>query len=289
MTRVRGFAPWNPQRKTRELLARIEMVLDEYREYLPLTIRQVFYRLVGNHEYAKTEQAYSNLCEVFNRARRAGLISFDAIRDDGGSRFDPPAWGGVASFKDTVAQTAKAYRLDRQSGQGRRLWVMCEAAGMAPMLADAADPYGVCVLSSGGFDSLTAKRNLAKELNADGGPVEILHLGDFDPSGVHMFSALQEDVGAMVDADGGPAPTFTRLAVTPAQIAAMALPSAPPKKTDKRAFEADYTVQCEAIPPDRLTGILRDAIEERRCAQATDYVLTQERQDREELSEWVGQ
>jgi hypothetical protein len=75
MTRVRGFAPWTPKRKTRDLLAQIEAVLDEYADYLPLTIRQVFYCLVGNHKCAKTEKAFANLCEVFNRARRAGLTA----------------------------------------------------------------------------------------------------------------------------------------------------------------------------------------------------------------------
>ena len=78
MTRPRGFATWNPQEKTLALLAQIETVLIEYENYLPLTIRQVFYRLVGNFGYDKTEQAYDRLCETFNRARRSGLISFDA-------------------------------------------------------------------------------------------------------------------------------------------------------------------------------------------------------------------
>ena len=288
MTRPRGFASWKPQGKTLALLAQVETVLAEYEAYLPLTIRQVFYRLVGQFGYDKTEQAYSRLCEIFNRARRAGLIPFDAIRDDGGTRIDPPAWAGVASFKRSVAQTAEAYRLDRQHGQERRLWVMCEAGGMVPMLSAAAAPYGVSVLSSGGFDSLTAKHELAEELTqADAAP-EVLHLGDYDPSGVHLFSALAEDVGAMVRALGGASPVFFRLAVTPAQIADLALPSAPPKKTDRRAFDDDRAVQCEAIPPDVLTGILKAAIEARRCAEITEGVLMQEQQDRAELTKWIG-
>lgn len=45
LTRVKGFAAWRPQKKTEQLVEDIERVLVEYREYLPLTIRQVFYRL----------------------------------------------------------------------------------------------------------------------------------------------------------------------------------------------------------------------------------------------------
>lgn len=286
MTRPRGFAPWKPQHKARALLAQIETVLDEYADYLPLTIRQVFYRLVGNHGYDKTEQAYSRLCETFNRARRAGLIPFEAIRDDGGTRITPPCWGGVASFKDTVAHTAETYRLDRQSGQATRLWVLCEAGGMVPMLSATAAPFGVSVLSSGGFDSVTAKHSLAKELSRSDVRPEILHLGDYDPSGICIFTALSEDAGAMARAMGGN-PVFSRLAVTPEQIASLSLPTAPPKKTDNRAFEADYTVQCEAIPPDVLTGIVRNAIEARQCPDIRADVLAQEQQDRDELERWI--
>jgi len=166
MTRPRGFATWKPQGKTLALLAQIETVLDEYAEYLPLTIRQVFYRLVGKFGYDKTEHAYSRLCETFNRARRAGLISFEAIRDDGSTRITSPCWAGVASFRATVAHSAETYRLDLQGGQARRLWVMCEAGGMVPMLSAAVAPYGVPVLSSGGFDSLTAKHELAREMSS---------------------------------------------------------------------------------------------------------------------------
>jgi hypothetical protein len=67
-TRPRGFAPWSPQRKTLELIARVNAVLGEYRDHLPLTLRQIFYRLVGAHGYEKTERAYERLGEHLVRA-----------------------------------------------------------------------------------------------------------------------------------------------------------------------------------------------------------------------------
>src|SRR5262249_57158880 len=72
-TRVRGFAPWAPRGATAGLLDQVRGVLEEYEDYLPLTIRQIFYRLVGAHEYEKTERAYARLSEHLNRARRARL------------------------------------------------------------------------------------------------------------------------------------------------------------------------------------------------------------------------
>ena len=83
--RVKGFAPWKPQKRTEPLLADIAAVLEEYREYLPLTIRQVFYRLVGKG-YPKTESFCERVGDVCTRARRSGRIPFADIRDDGVSR-----------------------------------------------------------------------------------------------------------------------------------------------------------------------------------------------------------
>jgi hypothetical protein len=73
-TRVRGFAPWRPQGDTLALLDLVHAVLREYDLYLPMTCRQIFYRLVAGG-YGKTERAYKSLCEMLNRARRAGHIS----------------------------------------------------------------------------------------------------------------------------------------------------------------------------------------------------------------------
>ena len=60
----------------------------EYEDYLPLTVRQIFYRLVGAYGFEKTERAYERLGNHLVRARRAQIIRFDAIRDDGVSVLD---------------------------------------------------------------------------------------------------------------------------------------------------------------------------------------------------------
>lgn len=90
--RVRGFVQWRPQRGTLAVLDQVRAVLAEYAAYLPLTIRQIFYRLVGAHDHPKTEAAYERLCNYLNRARRAEMIDMSAIRDDGGQRFQSCGW-----------------------------------------------------------------------------------------------------------------------------------------------------------------------------------------------------
>jgi len=280
-TRPRGFAPWSPRQDTLELLARVNAVLGEYQDHLPLTLRQIFYRLVGAHGYAKTEQAYARLGEHLVRARRARLVPMEAIRDDGGTVITPNMWASAQEYLDAVRAQAANLMLDRTAGQKTRLAVLCEAGGMAPQLARVVDPFGITVMSSGGFDSLTEKHAFAAELARHERPTEVLSIGDHDGSGVWMFAAYLEDVEAFTRDLSGEA-TFTRLAVTPDQIAAYDLPTAPPKPTDKRAF-AGETCQAEALAPDVLASILRDAIEARIDRRMLNRVLKREQAVRREL------
>jgi hypothetical protein len=95
---VRGFVEkWTPQRNPqqrgrraiRQILEEVGQIIVQYADHLPLTIRQIFYRLVARFEYDKTERDYIRLQETLLRARRAGWrifdgrLLFDAIRDDG--------------------------------------------------------------------------------------------------------------------------------------------------------------------------------------------------------------
>jgi hypothetical protein len=274
-TRVRGFAAWQPHAKSRTLLDAVNAILAEYAAYLPLTNRQLFYRLVAAHGYEKSERAYKRLCELLNRARRGGMVDFAAIRDDGITRRAPHCWDDPSELIATFISEAEGFRLDRQFGQPCRLMFAIEATGMVPLVEGIAGAYGITVLSCGGFDSTTAKHDLAQIL-ARLPAAEVLHIGDHDPSGVHVFSSIAEDVVAFTGRLGAnAAPVFTRLAVTPEQIATLGLPTAPPKESDRRAFEGE-TTQVEAIPPDALVEIITDAITDRIDQAAYDAVLAEE-------------
>jgi hypothetical protein len=120
-TRPRGFIEWAPRAATRTLLDQVEAVLEEYAEYLPLTVRQIFYRLVGARGYEKTEQAYGRLCEHLVKARRAGLVEFSSIRDDGGTALEPSAWESADEFIGACRRQAASLTLDRSAGQKTRL------------------------------------------------------------------------------------------------------------------------------------------------------------------------
>jgi len=82
-------------------------------------------------------------------------------------------------------------------------------------------------------------------------------------------------------------PAFTRLAVTREQADRLDLPTAPPKPTDRRRFTGG-TVQCEALDPATLAGILRDAITARRDYDAAADLMTLEADFRDALVAKLG-
>lgn len=256
-TRPRGFITWKPRQDVQDRLNMINAILDQYQEHLPLTIRQIFYRLVGAYNYPKTEKDYQNLCDTLSKARRARMIPMNAIRDDGFSMDNNQGFDDGRDWLITVKHSLENFRLDRQQGQPRRLIVWVEAAGMVPQLRKVAGYYGVPVASSGGFDSLTAKHNTGKIL-ASIGATTVLHIGDHDPSGVHLYGSLDEDVSAFVKHYRGE----VHFAVTPEQIELYSLSTAPAKKTDRRSFDG-LTTQVEALDPGILSDIVRQAIEAR--------------------------
>lgn len=282
-TRPRGFVPYRPQAAAADLIDQVQEVLRRYVDQLPLTIRQVFYVLVSLYAAPKTESFYDRLCDILNRARRGHLVPMNAFRDDGFIEHEPTTCTGVDDALAWFRQIAETYRVDRQAGQAVRLAVWCEAAGMVPQLVRVAHEYGVPVYSSGGFDGTTPKHDMGEKW-ARLAPIEVLHIGDHDPSGVHMFSSLHEDVRAFAEHyDVDAEVRFTRLAVTPAQIAEYGLPTAPPKPTDRRRFDGALTTQAEALDPATLASILRTAITERMNPTTYQTALTVEARHRADL------
>ncbi len=135
-----GFIEWTPYSASKKKLEIIHAILAEYEDHLPLTMRQIFYRAVGKHDYGKTEAAYKQLLYVSAKGRRARLIEFDAIRDDGTAVEEPLEFDGLKNFRHFMIGMAKTYRRRRQFNQDRILLLLCEAAGMVPQLAKIADP-----------------------------------------------------------------------------------------------------------------------------------------------------
>jgi hypothetical protein len=269
--RPKGYAKWNLQKKTKILMAQVQAILDEYEAELPLTARQIFYRLVGKYGYPKHEDAYESLTNHLVRARRSRMIRFESIRDDGASVIEGKFYTGEEDFYRYLHDEAKSYERDKLAGQKRDIRVYVESAGMMPQLARVARRYSVPVYSCSGFDSLTAKYDLAddvaKAFNWHGRQTVILHLGDMDPSGETIFDAISEDVYAFLEVDvphkrADEVAIFERVALTPELVQLYDLPTDPAKESSHSAgWGGRRACQLEALAPDVLARVLTSAIE----------------------------
>jgi hypothetical protein len=266
--RPKGYAPWRPHKKTAQLMYQVQEILEEYRDHLPLTARQIFYRLVAAYGYPKTESAAKNLGDHLTRARRAGMIPFEYIRDDGISVMGHAHYADENAFYRHIHDEGKAYKRDKLARQKMNIRVYCEAAGMMPQLERVCEPYSIPVYSCSGFDSVSAKYQLKeacwRAFTHQGRQTVILHLGDYDPSGESIFNdGLVEDIYAFLAKDvphkePHEVAPFERIALRAEHIERFSLPTAPPKATDSRTknWKGEETCQLEALPPDVLAGLL---------------------------------
>ena len=287
-TRPKGYIEhYRPKSDTEALIGAAQDVLEEYAEHLPLTIRQIFYALVGRQRIEKTEAAYQRLGIHLAAARRARVIPFEAIRDSGSAVVPMEHHRDADDFRRSVRRQAQDYRRDLLADQPLYVEIWAEAAGMLPQLARVAHAYSVQVFASGGYNSLTVKKEIADRICDIGKPAAIAHLGDYDPDGEDLFRVLQEDVTEFVRADRLAFDVnviFHRIALTENQVEAFSLPTAPAKKNGRAKTWAGGTCQLEALAPDRIAAILTAWLDRTLDAQRLSNARLLERAEREDLT-----
>ncbi len=302
----RGLATWSPHDPRRLLLLKnIQLILVEYEAYLPLTLRQIYYRLIGGFGEAKSDTLYNTVLKIGNRGRRGGRISFDAIRDDGLTHRVAPGWDSKEDFLDFCRRQAEHFELKGSLNQPYWVELWCEAAGMVPQLTKVAHDYGVPVCSCGGFDSLSVKHDFVREVLDREQPTMVLQVGDLDPSGVSILDSLASDVTKFCSdyaPDREDAIDFRRVLVRPEQEAKYGLVRediSPEKrkigdgvcKRTDRPFNPpfNYTIQAEAFAPDVLATVVREAIESVIDLDELERTREESADIRDELEEWLDE
>lgn len=312
-----GFAPWKPGRESVALYEDAMRVFKEYEDYLPMTGRQVFYRLVATYGYEKSDRLANQLYNVLGRARRAGWLPFTHLRDGGGQNVVPLTYADEGGFWDSVEDNFEHYNRNRQAGQEVFVELFCEAPGMIPQLQRVSFDYSVPVYGTRGYTGLSVIGEVARRALMRDVPTTILQVGDLDPSGVGIFDTLAADVRTFVhqgvqacklpdahrlaaglglpqkridelaETDTPPGLEAERIALTWEQVREHDLPTAPPSAKDSRtkSWGYDETAQAEALPPDLLAQIVRDAIEEQLDLDVYRAEVGRERADREAIRE----
>lgn len=278
--RPKGYTQgWNPSERSRELIDHVQAVIRD--SSYAVSVRFIFYRLVGNYGYPKTERDYQNLGNLLVKARRAQLIPFHAIADSGTEQ-----QGGVrgyssrAKFLDTYRDLADFFTLHELTDQPYHIELWSEDVGSIPMLAGISDDYPVTVYSTGGFSSVTVTHEIAERVLRRDKPTAFLHVGDYDPSGESIFYSMAQDIGAFVigkrggewypetgetclhPEGGGPDFKPVRVALTEEQATEWDLETAPPKASDSRSRNwVGETVQVQAMSEAQMEEVVTGALE----------------------------
>jgi hypothetical protein len=250
----------SPTRRTPEQMAELlSAILDIVNaEDGSITIRHLFYRLVGLDIIPKTERAYKTLCGHLSHWRKDDEIPWDAFADSTRWHIIPPMFD---SLEDALERTRQSYRRDLWASQGHYVEVWVEKDAIAGVIAKVTRSFGVPLFVCRGFASLSSMYSASltfKDVQDKGKAVVILHLGDYDPSGYAAADAIEQTFENEFDCPVN----FERIAILPEHIEEFDLPTRPTKQSDSRSrnWAGSECVELDSMPPAELRGLVQEAI-----------------------------
>jgi hypothetical protein len=266
----------------RETAALIEAAAEILAALNPMTVRQVFYRLVSGHVVENSCSSYQAVSNGLVAARREGLIPWEWIEDRLRRPRHVSMWDGLADF---AATAAAAYRRDIWSAQPCRVECWLEKDALSGIFEDTLVRYGVTLNVGRGYDGWSSIHAAAQRLDVGDA---IVYFGDFDPSGEDMVRSLRDRLAAL-----GSRPEVVKSALTLDDVTRYKLPPDFTKVTDTRrsAFVArwgDIAVELDALPLDALRNRIIAEVESRMDLAALRRVREREAAERGELAAALG-
>ena len=243
-------------------------ILQELTGYKPLTLRQVYYQLVGKGHIENNKSQYVMLSKLLKWARIDRKIPWSDIEDRVRDYHGSYGWNNVDRYiKSEIESLFKYYSRDLSQSQPNYIEIWIEKDALSSIFTNVARKYFVPVTVCRGFSSVSFLNDFKERLNmySNARPAIMLYFGDFDPSGVEMMEAmkitLQDELG-LSDIN------FKRIGLLKEDIEKYKLPHNPDalKHTDTRAEKhvkkyGELAVELDALRPNILEQKIKDAIE----------------------------
>lgn len=282
-------SPIKRQRATRdEMEARAEFLIDYAQRHKPVTVRQLFYAatVAGVPGIDKTEAGYNKVQVQVLDLRRAGRLPYDSISDATRYMRKPRTYDG---WEDALQNTARLYRKALWADIDKEVEIWLEKSALAGVLYPVTSEYDVPLMPTGGYSSETFAYGAVNAMRGSGKTLVIYALYDFDRSGEDAALSLQEKVERFgVDFD---VPVeFHQLGLTRQQVFELDLPTRPAKRNtvaDQR-WPHDFAAELDAIPPDTIRDMVRDAIEDHLPAYQLHTLKQIEAEERATLMRFIG-
>jgi hypothetical protein len=283
---------WSWTSKRIDQADQVKEVIDELREYWPLTLRQIYYRLVAAGTRANTRSQYNDLSKLIKHMRLDGFISWKVLEDRVRRVSDKRGWEDHEEFLESeIDYFLEGYERCYVQDQERYVEVWVEKDALSRIFEDVAYPYCVRAVTCRGYQSVTLLadyRDRAREAIQRGQTPIILYFGDLDPSGINAFEAskqtIEDDLGlAEVE--------YIRVALTPEQVDSYGLPHMPEavKFSDKRCKRyvqrfGMMAVELDALHPRDLKQLAINAIESQLDMESFEVQKQIEQEDQEKLA-----
>ena len=263
-------------------IAQCDAIIEDYQgQGLRLTLRQLYYQLVSRNLIRNTEREYKNLVALVSDARLAGLLDWDAIEDRVRRPRSPSEFENLS---DLVEAAIASYRLPRWQGQDYYVELWVEKDALAGVLEPLASEFHVTMMVNRGYSSTSAMYESANRFRHYSDRTGVLfYLGDHDPSGEDMV----RDMGVRLQMFGVDV-DVRKLALTMPQIEQYNPPPNPAKMADPRAeayveAHGNESWEVDALPPNVLTQIIRDAFDEVLDVLKMNRIKKREQRDKRQL------
>jgi hypothetical protein len=244
----------------------------------PMTVRQLFYRLVSAGLIPNSHREYCRVSRLMTKARRDERCPFEWLVDRSRPTYEPNVFENPQDYAEVIK---RSYRRDYWGMQPNYVEIWCEKDAVIGSIENLTGELGVTLRVSRGFMSATRVNDIARHLNSVKKPKTVFYLGDHDPSGRGIQDSAYEKVQHRAyelcplvgDAfEGVPFFELERVAIHEGDIAEFNLPPLRMKTdeagefTDSRAkrFLAEFNGDCielDALPPTELRRRIREAIE----------------------------
>jgi hypothetical protein len=244
------------QRSTRDEDERRREALSEIaRDMRPMTVRQAFHQASVRGLVDKTESRHDKVQTDLVIMRRTGQLPYSWLTDNTRWQRKPVTYDGI---EEAPRDTARLYRKSLWSDADCYVEVWLEKDALARLVFPITDEYDLSLMVSRGYASLSFLHSAAEYIAAL--DVPICHLGDYDPSGVDAAKKKEKTLQELApEADI----RFDRRAVERWQISQWELPKRPTRRSDSQTKSFDeISLELDAIAPDRVRHIMRQAIEQ---------------------------
>ena len=285
-----GTSPIKRTRRTRAEIEALDAALMEILEdFSPATVRQVFYQAVNRGLVPKSEtKGYRVVQRRLVVLRESGEVPYGSIVD--GTRYVT----GHNRYRDLAQFTEYAAGLYRKdywdtAEVNVEMWLEKEAL-KGVLIPTVVNECGLGLHVTRGFASITYLQEAAEDIEMDGRPTYVYVLTDFDPSGVSIAEKVESELKTR-------APYseihVKRLAVDREQIERWHLPTRPTKSSDTRArkfrqLHGTESVELDAIAPDRLRSLVREAIDAHMEPWQLQQFQMVEQEERQKLRQMFG-